>query len=480
MNKRDWKLLYSSYSGMQKKAVDLVSAEVSKIICRDKGVYTLHVLACEKFSIGYDSNTNLIAVGLYEENPLAQRVADKSEIPENGYLIKVLDNPDAPNYKLAVITAKDERNLFYGAVDFTDDYLPSAAPHAGSNALRNPYDTFNEPLPDCRIASAPKAKTRSIFTWGHPINDFQKFIENAARLKFNQLIIWNDFLPLNAEDIVSYAHEYGLELMWGFPWGWSTDCGGTNLRALDTLKEHIVSEFKKSCKGAGDGIYFQSFTELNQERIDGVLIAEAVTGFVNDVSSALYAIDPDLRIQFGLHSLSVREHIAFMEAVDPRIEIIWEDCGCFPYHYFPSTAAPEAMKETLEFTSRIVRLRNHGRTGLVYKGMMTMDWRKFVHQAGPYVMGRAARELIDNDLSMLTPMWRYFQTEWQQKGKYVWEFTRHIYDLTGGNVNLCLAGALDGGLWYPLALCAQLMWDSGEDYETIVRRVSNRPCVTMV
>ncbi len=39
MNKRNWKILYSTYTGMQKKAIELVSAEVGKTILRDKGVY---------------------------------------------------------------------------------------------------------------------------------------------------------------------------------------------------------------------------------------------------------------------------------------------------------------------------------------------------------------------------------------------------------------------------------------------------------
>ena len=45
--KRNWKILYSNYSGLEKKAIELISAEVGKYILRDKGVYTLHTLAVE-------------------------------------------------------------------------------------------------------------------------------------------------------------------------------------------------------------------------------------------------------------------------------------------------------------------------------------------------------------------------------------------------------------------------------------------------
>ena len=46
--KRNWKIIYSDYSGMEKKAIELVSKEMGALILRDKGVYTIHVLACEQ------------------------------------------------------------------------------------------------------------------------------------------------------------------------------------------------------------------------------------------------------------------------------------------------------------------------------------------------------------------------------------------------------------------------------------------------
>ena len=48
MDKRNWKILFSNYSGVEKKAVELVNEEVGRQILRDKGVYSLHVLTCEK------------------------------------------------------------------------------------------------------------------------------------------------------------------------------------------------------------------------------------------------------------------------------------------------------------------------------------------------------------------------------------------------------------------------------------------------
>ena len=42
--------MYTKYQGLEKKAIELVGAEVGKTILRDKGVYTLHTLAVEKIN----------------------------------------------------------------------------------------------------------------------------------------------------------------------------------------------------------------------------------------------------------------------------------------------------------------------------------------------------------------------------------------------------------------------------------------------
>ena len=50
-------------------------------------------------------------------------------------------------------------------------------------------------------------------------------LENMARMKLNQLILWNDFAPINKKDFTDCAHSFGISVMWGYAWGWSLDCG---------------------------------------------------------------------------------------------------------------------------------------------------------------------------------------------------------------------------------------------------------------
>ena len=200
MDKRNWKIIYNTYYGMEKKAVELISKELGAQILRDQGRYTLHVLPCEKEGKAV-LDRNAVVVGLWEESELIQKHIKAEEIRPDGYVVKVTEND---GFKLALIAAHDPAALFYGAVDFVDDYFVKATPRHG--ALHLADEIFENELPEYYNSSAPAIKTRSVFTWGHPINDYRDYIENMARLKLNQLIIWNDYAPLNAEDIVAYAH----------------------------------------------------------------------------------------------------------------------------------------------------------------------------------------------------------------------------------------------------------------------------------
>ena len=119
-----------------------------------------------------------------------------------------------------------------------------------------PEEVFMGKLRPCSIACAPKAKTRSVFTWGHPINDFRKCIQTLARLRFNQIIVWNDYLPVNAEEFVAYAHSYGIEVIWGFAWGWLPNCSQTDISQLEQIRENVLKTYKTVYKGKATAFTF--------------------------------------------------------------------------------------------------------------------------------------------------------------------------------------------------------------------------------
>ena len=85
MDKRNWKIIYTSYKGMEKKAVELINKEMGALILRDAGIYRIHVLPCEQVNNAV-IDKNVVVVGLYDENEIIRKLRDD------------WNNPDYPKY----------------------------------------------------------------------------------------------------------------------------------------------------------------------------------------------------------------------------------------------------------------------------------------------------------------------------------------------------------------------------------------------
>ena len=275
-------------------------------------------------------------------------------------------------------------------------------------------------------------KNRGMWTWGHVIYDYRGYITHMRELGLNTIIIWNDIAPLNAREVLEFAHQNGVKVIWGFAWGWLNNCNKV-LESLDDetltrLKSEVVREFSRDYRDiAPDGIYFQSFTEVGYDMVNGRSIAAVVTDFVNSVARMLLWLHPGLEIQFGLHAASVREHLDEIARVDPRIRIVWENCGAFPFADDPDNT--ENYAETLEFVKKITRLRGkHERCGFVFKGMTKLDWSKFEYHTEAYNVGEAPKELILEKQAALEPRWEYVSRCWHKNRALAEEMLEVITD----------------------------------------------------
>ena len=298
--------------------------------------------------------------------------------------------------------------------------------------------------------------------------DWRGYLENMARLRLNELILWNDFAPINGQEIVRCAHELGIRILWGYAWGWDTTM------RLDTSEEasrRIVDTYEREYAALdSDGIYFQSFTETSRETLDGRLIAEAVAEFVNRTAEKLLRAHPHLRLQFGLHADSVRNHLDCIANVDPRIEIIWENCGGFPYHSCPDVIGSPAQTEY--FTQRLLSLRPNAPTGAVLKGMTQLDWQRFRHQSAPEMLGCAGEQEIQSRWKDVQKIWRYLSGEWIDHG----ERCADILRLYAAKPDTAVYGLVENGLFerhlsLPAVLYANLAWDPDQDWQSLLRRM---------
>ena len=477
MKQKDWKIIYTRYDGISKKAINLLSKEAGRLLIREEMVYSIYVLPCEKE--GAPTPKSAFIVGIYEECETARKYLAPDEVPEDGFAVKVMKNPENEEGNLVILTARSEINLFYSVVSFIDNYIPSNAPCCGSNRMADLI--FDYPLTECTYSEVCEHKKRSIFTWGHSINDYRAYIDNMARLRLNEVIIWNDYIPINIDEIIDYAHSYGISVVLGYSWGWreiGNKAAEITVESINRVKEIAINAYRNSYAPVKcDGIYFQSFTERSEASVGGKLISELVTDMVNEIADELWRITPDLRLIFGLHASSVKKNLEEIAHVNPKIEILWEDCGQYPFDYAPFVKSEEAYIETLAFVKKILELRGGKGVGLVFKGTMMLDWSKAVGQSGPYVMGENAGEIADHDRRMRAKAWRKYASEWMVSGARLYEMMKFINENEKFDTAMCLAGTFDGGIYLPFALAAELIRDTGAAYPEILKRVSRRACI---
>ena len=405
------------------------------------------------------------------------------DVPENGYRILVKE-PEDGRQRVFILGA-DATNVLYGCMDFVSVYLAQAelahrscSPYYFKPLFADmdaegvsPY--AEEFLPAADIARAPRIRRRGLWTWGLAIYDYRGYLENMARLKMNEVIIWNDFAPVNGREVVEYAHSLGIRVIWGYAWGWDTTM---RLDDSEENSEKIVAEYERDYAPlGGDGIYFQSFTETTAETLGGKLIAEAVTDFVNRTAARLLEKHPDLLIQFGLHCTSIRNHLEHIARTDPRVHILWSDCGDFPYHYMPEQQNdPEG---TLAFTRRFLNLRPGTVSGSDFKGQICLNWNKFQHQTGPNLLGCADRQTIEARRPEAARIWHVIQAEWMVWGdvcrKMIAEWASHDCELYA----LVEDGLFEEAIPLPTALFAEMLWDCERPFSEVLMETAQRPDV---
>lgn len=449
----EWILVYEKNC----KAVEMVNASITD--------YLPYLLRCIEKSSLSDAELaahNTVYIGDSADYPA----------PDNGYRIASYKSKDGA--ERIVLSAHDEVNLMYAAVDFRNKFLVKVR-----NAdIHTPIYYFNEPftapMPEYDECFSPSIKNRALWTWGYCIYDYKGYIDNMLKLKLNMLVIWNDFPPINAAELVRYAHENGIKVIWGFSWGWGTDCSKADVSDLNGLSDEIIETYNRDYAPlGGDGIYFQSFTEIREEKIDGVLIAEAVTDLVNKTSKSLLEANPDLYIQFGLHALSVKNKLDYIKNVNPAVDIIWEDCGAFPYAYIAKNT--ESFEKTAELNNKIMHLREKG-FGCVLKGLTCLDWSTFKHQPGRFVIGGHSEKFIEERTREKAEIWRYVQAYWIRNAEYALEIIKSFDEDTVVQA-LVEDGMFESGIWYPVALYAEMAWNNKRDIKDILSETALMPDV---
>ena len=408
-----------------------------------------------------------IYIGTRVSNPLVCAHSAAAPTHEQEYQLTVKDGN-------VTVEGYDDAGVLYGCMDFYNKYLLRLEyPHNDHYRI----NCFEKSLPDFTYRSRPSVRDRGLWTWGHVIYDWRGYLDNMVKLKMNTLVVWNDHVPVNAEEMIEYAHACGIKVIWGYAWLWDTNCKRI---AMDRLEEHCEEIYEKYAKEyrhlGGDGIYFQSVTELNEESVDGVVIADAVTRFVNKTAALFFEHEPELELQFGLHATSVKHQLDYIRQVDPRIRIVWEDCGAFPFSYIPHHVAD--FDQTMDFTDRIAVLRGaDDRFGAVTKGLTKLDWRAFSHPSGPLNLGVSSKEMKEDRIIRKRKIWRYLQAFWLIHADRALEAIGKMAHAKDGDLMLTALvedGMFEENIMYPVALYSEMLWDCEADLDTLMSEVALR------
>ena len=480
-----WILVIDKYDGITKNAVNMLSGYLSELIS-----YVLPVRFINQISKAELEESNIIAVGNCKTHAILSDLKQKGLIcvpsESEGYAIFVGKTTDDEENQTIAIAGYDESGLLYGCMHFISEYC--------NDIIYKQKYIWNEicyknqlenSLPEWKVSSYPAIKTRAIWTWGFVIWDYRAFFDNMARLRLNEVVIWNDHVPFNTKDVVEYAHSLGIKVVWGFAWGWALSCTQVleqlnDETGLKKLKESVLATYESQYANSGcDGIYFQSFTEMNTDMVNGKCVAEIVTEVVNDIAGELFNRYPSLHIQFGLHATSVKTHLDMMQKVDKRIHIVWEDCGAFPYDYYAD--AIDGFDETYDFTDKLLELRgNDERFGAVYKGMLKLNWRKFEHHKGAFILGERTRKFMRERQIEKDKIWKIVRGNWLRNSEYL----RKTVELTAKKGSKeCILQALvedsmlENKIALPVAIYAQTLWNPFMKTEEIIEMASKNPFV---
>ncbi len=296
-----------------------------------------------------------------------------------------------------------------------------------------------------------------------------------AMLGLNALTIWDDYAPINLREVVSFCHEYGIQVTFGYSWGWDEGVDALSDQELERWQTLAITKYEHDYLHAkGDGIYFQAFTETTNETIHGTPIAEAVVKWTNSIAGAMLSKWPDLKIQFGLHATSVINKIDVLSRVDPRVNIVWEDVGSFPFAYMSRDT--HDLEQTRQLTDRIRHLRPttdpSDTVGVVLKGQVCLDWSNFEHQKGPYLLGVRSEKQIAKRREKVRTQWHDVQSYWL-KNLSLYRYT--LRQLDGASIyDLVEDASLETDCWFSVALYALSLWDSHTSDLDLIQLVAQR------
>jgi hypothetical protein len=470
-----WKIAYGSYEGTRRFAVN----ELQRVLQQ----YLPYVIETRPATQLDPTGANVVLVGTAAENRLIAELEAKGLIQHprqpQSYTIACVKSPWQQDMRVAIIDGADESGVLFGAVEF-NKRLSAVIPD-DPERVRSALDS----LPFFSATEAPVIENRGLWTWGYVIYDYRRFLDNMARLKMNRLTIWNDTPPINSKELIQYAHDRGIQVIFGFHWGWGTKLNLASSKDLATVKEQVIKEYEKNYRGLGlDGIYFQTLTEHNHTVQGGRSVASLAARWVNEIAAPLLRENPRLRIEFGLHATSIQDHYPDLRSLDPRIVITWEDAGVTPYSYEPGITVAKSQEKdrpadpsaTIEYSKKIATFRPGSEFAMIAKGWTTLRWNdEFEHHA-PFILGERSRSFIFKRAQERQPRWDSVNARWMVYFPVALRFFCQLRQTVKSPMTvqgLIEDGLLEERIQPSAALLGEMLWNPTRSPDEYLRSIFN-------
>lgn len=467
-----WTLVFGTFSGIERTAaIELQRATQFYL------PYVIPVRAASEG--GLETLEHVMLVGTAASNPALATLlkGQQLQVPSTpgSYLLHVGPNPWNPTARVIAVVGADSAGALHGVAELL------AVISDGGVALDHPWRRARiDGLHDLTVASSPAVAQRGLWTWGYVIYDYRRYIDHMVRLKLNTLTMWNDVVPVNMAEIITYAHDRGIAVHAGFQWGWgipNLDLAKPADRAA--IRESVLKTYREQYAALPiDGLYFQTITEHTTTEIAGRSVAAWCCELINPIARELWKLRPDLPIQFGLHATSIAERFTDLDALDPRLTVTWEDAGALPFAVNPKpeghgAALPHDFEATLAYSKRLAQWRPESRFALVPKGWMMLRWGVEFANHGPFICGERHPAYIRDRLTARQGEWDWNNQLWFRNYPLAARFYRELVAAAPRGV---LATALvedalfEERIQPSVGLFAETLWNPHQaDIEILIR-----------
>jgi hypothetical protein len=468
-----WAIVYGDYSGVEKTAINELQRAVQGllpyVVIAQRQEDYFNLIQAHYLLAGTPRNNRFIA-------ELIEQKAICAPTGPQGYTLAGIASPWEPGGRLLVVAGHDPEGVLYGAQDLISGVM------AKSPAL--------EKILDFHVSDHPRIERRGIWSWGYVIYDYRRFLDNMSRLKMNTLVVWNDCPPVNARELVDYAHCRGIRVYWGFHWGWGTDLDLGKSGDIAKIRDTVLRIFAEQYQPLNpDGIYFQTLTEHHDTTVGGRPLGELLTNMTNDIAGALLKQTPGLGIYFGLHATSIEHNYAPLAGLDPRVEIMWENAGVIPYLYDPVITEKEiarraqmyprgvdTVEKTVDYSIKLASLRPGNEFAMVAKGWTSIDWPSEFEHHDSFILGESSRSFVRDRLAKKSDRWKFVNDLWSKNYPVARRFYESVRNSTRAPMavtGLVEDGMLEEQIPESVAIFGETLWNplrSDADIREAARR----------